>query len=42
MIGFIKTVLSWNFLLGCIVGVGGITIYLYTTGTKIIWKKRKV
>ncbi len=42
MVGLIKMILSWNFLLGCIVGAGGITIFLYTTGTQIIWKKRKV
>uniref|UniRef100_A0A6H1ZZL5 Uncharacterized protein n=1 Tax=viral metagenome TaxID=1070528 RepID=A0A6H1ZZL5_9ZZZZ len=41
MIGLIKMVLNYNFLLGLIVGAGGLTIYLITTGTQIKWNKGK-
>ena len=42
MIGLLKLIFSFQFIVGVIIGVGGIVIYLNIVGNKLIWKKAKV
>jgi len=41
MLGLLGLVFSLKFVLGAILGAGGIVIYLTIIGNKIVWKKVK-
>lgn len=41
MIGLLKLLFSYQFLVGVIVGAGGIVIYLTIIGNKLFWNKVK-